>query len=354
MEKLLSELLNWDQEKEDRYKEAVRARDEKIKMLMEEREAKKQEKKDAKAKKLAEARAAKAAAEMGSQSGSDKGDDDKPPAMDDPAEDGGETPPDEAVEEPPIEIELQADSDDDFQPIEIKEKVKTHIREHGLSMRIPQDIINEAVRWRLERNDCQNRGYVLDGYPKNMFQADAVFMYTPEPPKKEVKLDDEGNPIEEEENEDENKVDLTPKLRTSIYPESVISLKASEQALKRRAKAALLNKTTGFQRYTGSKMADKLKSYSQENDLTLYRTVNLGKTLAPNKKKNLHYPTNAFFQENGTEVFEFLVRDNKFEMFESMRIYIERNGRPHNYLTSIRKLNDEREHKLLQEEEIDK
>ena len=57
-------------------------------------------------------------------------------------------------------------------------------------------------------------------------------------------------------------------------------------------------------------------------------------------KKHMHYPTNAFFQENGTEVFEFLVRDNKFEMFESMRIYIERNGRPHNYLESIRKLND--------------
>ena len=44
-------------------------------------------------------------------------------------------------------------------------------------------MVNEAVRWRLERNDCQNRGYVLDGYPKNMIQADAVFMETPEPPK---------------------------------------------------------------------------------------------------------------------------------------------------------------------------
>jgi adenylate kinase len=47
-----------------------------------------------------------------------------------------------------------------------------------------------------------------------------------------------------------------------------------------------------------------------------------------------------------------MVRDSKFEMFESMRIYIERNGRPHNYLESIRKLNDEREMKLIAEEEI--
>ena len=37
-----------------------------------------------------------------------------------------------------------------------------------------------------------------------------------------------------------------------------------------------------------------------------------------------------------------LVRENVYEMFESMRIYVERNGRPYNYLTSVRKLNEER------------
>jgi len=33
--------------------------------------------------------------------------------------------------------------------------------------RFPDDLMNEAVRWRLNQNDCQNRGYVLDGYPRN-------------------------------------------------------------------------------------------------------------------------------------------------------------------------------------------
>ena len=32
--------------------------------------------------------------------------------------------------------------------------------------RYADDIINDAVKWRLNQNDCQNRGYVLDGYPK--------------------------------------------------------------------------------------------------------------------------------------------------------------------------------------------
>ena len=33
----------------------------------------------------------------------------------------------------------------------------------------------------------------------------------------------------------------------------------------------------------------------------------------------------------------------KFEMLESMRIYIERFGRPYNYLKSVQDLNEERE-----------
>jgi hypothetical protein len=41
---------------------------------------------------------------------------------------------------------------------------------------------------------------------------------------------------------------------------------------------------------------------------------------------------------------------NTFEMFESMRIYIERFGRPYNYLKSVNQLNEEREKVLMKEE----
>ena len=37
-------------------------------------------------------------------------------------------------------------------------------------------------------------------------------------------------------------------------------------------------------------------------------------------------------------------------MFEDMRVYIERNGRPYNYLPTVNKLNQEREKNLIQEE----
>merc|ERR1712227_838637 len=68
--------------------------------------------------------------------------------------------------------------------------------------------------------------------------------------------------------------------------------------------------------------------------------------------KEAVFPLAKFFQESEVEIFEMLVRDNQYEMFESMRIYVERNGRPYNYLTSVRKLNEER-NKVLEKEEAD-
>ena len=57
-----------------------------------------------------------------------------------------------------------------------------------------------------------------------------------------------------------------------------------------------------------------------------------------------------FFQENKREVFEIQCDGNTFEMFESMRVYIERSGRSYNYLPSVRVLNVQREEKLVKEE----
>jgi hypothetical protein len=61
-------------------------------------------------------------------------------------------------------------------------------------------------------------------------------------------------------------------------------------------------------------------------------------------------PLTRFFQENKTEIFEVDFDGNQFEIFESMRVYIERNGRSYNYLNSVKSLNNKREDLLTQEE----
>lgn len=57
-----------------------------------------------------------------------------------------------------------AQSEDKFVELEIKAKIREQ-RDGAESQRISQELLSEAFRWRLSKNDCQNRGYVLDGYP---------------------------------------------------------------------------------------------------------------------------------------------------------------------------------------------
>jgi hypothetical protein len=90
------------------------------------------------------------------------------------------------------------------------------------------------------------------------------------------------------------------------------------------------------------KLQKKLKNYNDDNSIELFSKVEL-----INDKL---FPTQKFFQQNKTEVFELDANGNQYEMFESMRIYIERFGRPYNYLKSVNYLNEQREQVLIEEE----
>ena len=68
----------------------------------------------------------------------------------------------------------------------------------------------------------------------------------------------------------------------------------------------------------------------------------------PKAEKHM-LPLTRFFQENKTEVFVIGADGNTFEMFESMRIYIERSGRSYNYLPKVRELNKKRDESNAEE-----
>jgi len=82
-----------------------------------------------------------------------------------------------------------------------------------------------------------------------------------------------------------------------------------------------------------------MESYNRDNSIELFKEPEKGV-----------FPTTKFFQDNQTEVFDLFSNGEKYEMFESMRIYIERFGRPYNYLASVGQLNQEREEQLVKEE----
>lgn len=338
MEKLLQELQSWDQEKDDRYKKRVAERDAKLVALKEARAAE-----EAAAQQQQEAKKAPPKED-------EEGADGEEPAEAQPEEEGAgeaEEPAEEAPAEakkPPEEddVALELDSDDDFLPIGIKEKVITYIKEKGKESRIPEDIINEAVRWRLNRNDCQNRGYVLDGYPKNFKNAYEVFVHTPPAPEKKKPAEEGEEEEQPPEEEEEAAAALKPVLQTNIYPESVISLRSSDIMLKRRSKALLKQNALGAPKWEREKLVQKLATYNKENDLALFKNDQLD--------VDALFPTQKFFQDNKTELFELDAFDDSYEGFESIRIYAERFGRPYNYLKSNNELNAEREQHLDQEE----
>jgi len=76
-------------------------------------------------------------------------------------------------------------------------------------------MLSEAFRWRLSKNDCQNRGYILDGYPICYGTCNEVFFITPEKPApKPKKVDEDGNEIADE---DEPAEDVDPEELAKKY-----------------------------------------------------------------------------------------------------------------------------------------
>lgn len=114
--------------------------------------------------------------------------------------------------------------------------------------------MSEIVRWRLHRNDCQNRGYVLDGYPKNYGQAEEIFVIKPPAPK--LEKDEDGNdiPLDEEALAESQK----PQFMANIYPESIISLNATAQFLRRRSKELQKQNIVTAFKWKMEKLVDKL------------------------------------------------------------------------------------------------
>lgn len=104
----------------------------------------------------------------------------------------------------------EIDTDEEYTPLEIRTKVETYQEEHGEALN--SALMSEAFRWRLSQTDCQNRGYVLDGYPKSYKTATEVFVVTPvrpEPNKKKGEgegEDEEEVPEEKVEEEEEEEV----------------------------------------------------------------------------------------------------------------------------------------------------
>ena len=61
-----------------------------------------------------------------------------------------------------------------------------------LQPRLPDEILYKLYKLRLGQNDCQNRGYILEGFPKTLKDAESIFM---ESENKDGEDEEEGNKV---------------------------------------------------------------------------------------------------------------------------------------------------------------
>lgn len=164
---------------------------------------------------------------------------------------------------------------------ESKKKKNQELDYSKFNPRVPEEMVAEIIKWKLNSNICRNRGYILDGWPRKFEDAKRLFC-----------------------KEDES-------LDNDIYPDSVIVLKATNEFLIARAKALPEQLVVGTH-YNDEGMKRRLQ---------VYRDANI-----PDKQ-----PLVEFFVTKKSDLLELDANLEEGINFESMTKYIERNGKPFKY-----------------------
>jgi adenylate kinase len=120
----------------------------------------------------------------------------------------------------------------------------------------------------LNENDCRNRGFVLDGFPRSYADCQYVFLKKRPPKDDEDEVEDD----EEEEPEDGDEPSDPPKKSfkknyipdSDIYPKNVIVFKGSDHFLTQRVKEFPENKIEGTH-YNLEDMKRRLAAYNKAN-----------------------------------------------------------------------------------------
>ena len=166
---------------------------------------------------------------------------------------------------------------------ESKKKKNQEIDYSKFNPRVPEDLVAEIVRWKLNSNICRNRGYILDGWPKKYDDAKRLFT-----------LEDES-------------------LDTDICPGSIIHLKATNEFLTIRAKS----------------MPEQLVAGTHYNDEGMKRRLQAYRDASVPDKQSL--PMQEFFISHKIDMHDIDSSLEEAVNLENIMKYIERSGKPFRY-----------------------
>ena len=96
-------------------------------------------------------------------------------------------------------------------------------------------------------------------------------MHEPVPPKPITETDPDTGEVTVTNQEEIDNFKEKPSIYKHIFPESVISLRATEQMIKRRAKATMKSGMNGADKWEENRLRDKMNAYSMTNKLSLFK-----------------------------------------------------------------------------------
>jgi len=159
---------------------------------------------------------------------------------------------------------------------EAKKKKNQELDYSKFNPRVPDDLLVEVFKWKLQSNLCRNRGFLLDGWPRKYDDAKRLFLQGTE-------------------------------LNMKIYPQSVIVLKGANDVLIQRVKQLPETATLGTH-FTDEGMKRRLAAYREANN---------------NDKGNV--TVQDFFTQHKSENLEIDCVMEENAAFDHIKNYIDKN-----------------------------
>ncbi|CAD8042976.1 unnamed protein product [Paramecium primaurelia] len=188
-------------------------------------------------------------------------------------------------------------------------------------------IYYKVIKWRLSQNDCQNRGFILQNFPNFFEEAD--FIFYPNKQKLKMKKKPKKKPVVLEE---ENKQPQEPAVDENGDPIEQEQPEEQQQEEQQQEEVQEEEQQEEEQQEEEQEGGPKPEDFFPESYIVIKP---LGKTDNFDYNRKL---INFFSERNLDAYFIDPRKKTNHDTFEDLRIYIERNGRPYNYLQNEQEL----------------